>query len=111
MKMDKELKEFLDKKFSRVDEKIDKSIEGAVHRFQIITEKVEDRIQQIAEGVTNLNEKFDRRLDEMNHSMEQRHQDILSAIKFSYAELDGRIKTLELQLKHLDERVRRLESH
>ena len=109
--MDKELKEFLDKKFSRVDERIDETTEGAVHRFQIITEKLEDKIQQIAEGVTNLNQKFDRRLDEMNHSMEQRHQDLLWAIKFSYAELDGRIKTLEVQLKQLDERVRRLESH
>ncbi len=109
--MDKDLKEFLEKQFSQVDERIDKATEGAVHRFQIITEKLDDKIQQIAEGVITLDQKFDRRLDEMNHTMEQRHQDLLSAIKFSYAELDGRIKTLELQLKHLDERVRRLESH
>lgn len=101
--MDKDLKEFLEKQFSQVDERID--------RFQIITEKLDDKVQQVAEGVITLDHKFDRRFDEMNHSMEQRHHDVLSAIKFSYAELDGRIKTLELQLKHLDERVRRLESH
>lgn len=109
--MDKELRDFLEKKFSLVDERIDHKTEEAVHRFQIITEKLEDKILQIAEGVTNLNEKIDRRINDMNHSMEQRHQDLLAAIKFSYAELDKRISTLEIQLNQLDERVRRLESH
>jgi len=59
--MDKELKDFLDKKFIQVDEKIDKKTEEVIHRFQIITENLEDKVKQIAEGVINLNEKFDRR--------------------------------------------------
>jgi hypothetical protein len=59
--MDKELKDFLDKKFIQVDEKIDKKMEEAIHRFQIITEDLEEKIKQVAEGVINLNEKFDRR--------------------------------------------------
>jgi hypothetical protein len=61
--MDKELKDFLDKKFIQVDEKVDKKTEEVIHRFQIVTEHLEDKIKQVAEGVINLNEKFDRRFD------------------------------------------------
>jgi polyhydroxyalkanoate synthesis regulator phasin len=61
--MDKELKDFLDKKFIQVDEKIDKKMEEVIHQFQIITENLEEKVKQVAEGVINLNEKFDRRFD------------------------------------------------
>jgi hypothetical protein len=61
--MDNELKDFLDKKFIQVDEKIDKKMGEVIHRFQIITEDLEGKIKQAAEGVINLNEKFDRRFD------------------------------------------------
>jgi len=101
----------LDKKITLVDGKIDKKTEEVIHRFQVITESLEDKIKQVAEGVINLNEKFDRRIDEMNKNLNQKHQDVLAAIKFSYAELDRRITTLEVQVKQLDERVKRLESH
>lgn len=30
-------------------------IDKAIHRFQIITESLEDKVQQVAEGVVNLN--------------------------------------------------------
>lgn len=103
--MDKELKDFLDKKFHnidekfvQVDEKIDKKVEEVIHRFQIITESLEDKVQQVAEGVANLNEKFDRRFDEMNWNYDQKHQDVMAAIKFSYVELDRRILFLEIEL-------------
>jgi len=63
--MDKELKDFLDKKFIQVDEKVDKKTEEVIHWFQIIREGLEEKSKQVAEGVINLNEKFDRRFDEM----------------------------------------------
>jgi hypothetical protein len=59
----------------------------------------------VAEGVINLNEKFDRRFNEMNKNIEQKHQDVLAAIKFSYAELDRRILFLETELHGLKTRV------
>jgi predicted RNase H-like nuclease (RuvC/YqgF family) len=86
---------------------LDAKIEGIFHRFQVIIQNLE----QVAKGMAELNEKMDRRFEEMNRNIEQKHQDVLAAIKFSYAELDRRITTLEVQLKQLDERVRRLESH
>jgi hypothetical protein len=84
--MEKELKDFLDKKFTdidkklvQVDEKIDKKTEEVLHQFRIISENLEDKIKQVAEGVVSLNEKMDRRFDEMNRNIEQKHQDVLSA--------------------------------
>jgi len=64
--MDKELEEFLDRKFSQIDERIDKTAERAARRFQISAKKLEDKLQQITEGITTLNVRFDRRLAEMN---------------------------------------------
>ena len=107
--MDKELKDFLDKKFIQVDEKVDKKTEEVIHRFQIITEDLEEKIKQVAEGVINLNEKFDRRFDEMDRNFDQKHQDVIAAIKFSYAELDRRILFLETELQVLKTRVGEIE--
>jgi uncharacterized coiled-coil protein SlyX len=45
--------------------------------------------------VATLNEKFDRRIDDLEKKNEEQHKDILAAVKFSYAELDRRITTLE----------------
>ena len=101
----------VDEKIGNFDNKIDKKTEEVIHRFQIITENLEDKVKQVAEGVRNLNEKLDRHINEINKNLELKHQDVLAAIKFSYAELDRRITTLEIHLKQLDERVRRLESH
>ena len=88
--MDKELKDFLDNKFTQidsrftqVDERIGRKAEEVIHRFQVITESMEDKIKQVAEGVVTLNEKFDRRFGEIESKMHQDHQDVLAAIKFS----------------------------
>jgi len=53
--------------------------------FGVVAEGLENKIQLVAEGVANLNEKLDRHIEEN----EAAHREILSAIKFSYAELDG----------------------
>jgi hypothetical protein len=42
---------------------------------------------------------MDRRFDETNKNMDQKLQDISAAIKFSYADLDKRITSLEINLK------------
>ena len=56
--------------------------------FGVVAEGLEHKIQLVAEGVTNLNEKFDREISSFREENEQAHREILSAIKFSYAELD-----------------------
>ena len=80
-----------------------------LHQFRIISEDVTTKVQQVAEGVSNLNEKFDRRLDELAGMNESQHKDILAAIKFSYAELDRRITNLEKEMEVLKRRMDKLE--
>jgi len=67
------------------------------------------KVQLVAEGVATLNEKFDRRIDELERRNEEQHKDILAAVKFSYAELDRRITTLEAEMEDLKRRMDKIE--
>ncbi len=103
--MDKETREFLDRKFGVIDEKF----EDTRRHFGVVAEGLRSEIQQVAEGVVNLNEKFDREIASFREENELAHREILSAIKFSYAELDRRITTVESEVTSLRSRVERLE--
>jgi len=100
--MDQDLQKFLDRKFHAVDEKF----EETKRYFDVVAEGMEYKIQLVAEGVANLNEKMDRHIEEN----EAAHREILSAIKFSYAELDQRIRVLESNVQGLSTRMERLEA-
>lgn len=102
----KEFLELLDE-FSRknLDPKFGEFREDIIHRFHVISEDLISKVQLVAEGVANLNEKLDRHADENKRE----HNDILAAIKFSYAELDRRITSLETEMQDLRRRVDRLE--
>jgi len=80
-----------------------------IHQFHIISEDVITKVQQVAEGVVNLDQKFDRRLDGLDRKIDEKNQDVLAAIKFSYAELDRRITYLETELQDLKQRVHQIE--
>jgi len=100
--MSEEWKDHLDKKLNNFKEEI-------IHRFHVISEDVISKVHQVAEGVISLNEKFDRRIDALERKIEDKHQDVISAIKFSYAELDRRIMYLESELQILKQRVEHIE--
>lgn len=84
-------------------------MEEIKRHFGVVAEGLRSDIQQVAEGVVNLNEKFDREMTSLREENEQAHKEILSAIKFSYAELDRRMTTLEDGFGSLKSRVERLE--
>jgi uncharacterized small protein (DUF1192 family) len=71
----------------------------------VISEDVISKVQLVAEGVANLNEKLDRHIDEN----QREHKDILAAIKFSYAELDKRMTVLETEMEDLKRRMDKIE--
>jgi chromosome segregation ATPase len=100
--MSEDLKEYFDKKFGNFRDEI-------VYQFHVISEDVISKAQQVAEGVANLNENFDRRIDRLDQKIEEQHKDLLAAIKFSYAELDRRIVYLETELQTLKRRVEQIE--
>ena len=100
--MTEEWKEYFDKRLGDFKEEI-------IRHFHVISEDVISKVQQVAEGVMNLDQKFDRRLDGLDGKIDEKHQDVLAAIKFSYAELDRRIMYLETELQVLKQRVDQIE--
>jgi phage-related minor tail protein len=84
--------------------------EEIVHRFHVISEDVISQVKQVAEGVVNVNEKLDRMSQELKNEIQETRQEILAAVKFSYAELDKRITTPEKDFLDLKHRVERIES-
>jgi len=100
--MREEWKEYFEKRLGDFKEEI-------IHQFHIISEDVITKVKQVAEGVVNLDQKFDRRLDGLDRTIDEKNQDVLAAIKFSYAELDRRITYLETELQDLKQRVHQIE--
>lgn len=101
--------EKIDERFDKVDARFVEFREDIIHQFHVISEDVISKVQLVAEGVATLNEKFDRRLDELEKKNEEQHKDILAAVKFSYAELDRRITALEAEMEDLKRRMDKIE--
>ncbi len=81
-------------------------MEEIKRHFGVVAEGLEHKIQLVAEGVANVNEKLDRAIEEN----ETAHREILSAIKFSFAELDQRMSAIEGEVTSLKARMERLEA-
>jgi len=107
--LDEFSKKTLDPKFEKIESRFVEFREDIIHQFHVISEDVISKVQLVAEGVATLNEKFDRRFDELEKKNESQHKDILAAIKFSYAELDRRITNLESEMESLKHRMDVLE--
>lgn len=77
--------------------------------FDIVAESLRDEIKLVAEGVVNLDGKFEREITEFRKENKEAHGDIMAAIKFSYTELDRRIMNLENKYEDIEKRLKRLE--
>ena len=80
-----------------------------VHEFHIISEGLGSQVKQVAEGVLSTNEKLDRTREDLKKEIQETRQEVLAAIKFSYAELDKRLTTLEKEFINLKHRVEKIE--
>lgn len=81
-------------------------MEEVKRHFDVVAEGLRGEIRQVAEGVALVNEGLDRQI----HENETAHREILSAIRFSYAELDQRIRSVETEVAELKSRLTRLEA-
>ena len=93
--MDEEVAAFLNQRF-----------EETRRHFDVVAEGLRGEIRVVAEGQIGLA----RQLQELREENEGAHREILSAIRFSYAELDRRISRLESRTVELEARLDRLES-
>ena len=73
--------------------------------FNVVAESLESKIQLVAEGVVNVDEKLDRQ----TRAMHEESEETRALIKLSYSELDRRLTTLEGTVEALIRRVGALE--
>ena len=78
--------------------------------FDVVAEALGSKIQMVAEGVVNVDQKLDRRLDRMATTIERESEETRALIRLSYAELDRRLTTLEPLTDDLSRRVEDLEA-
>ena len=78
-----------------------------MRHLDVVAERLEGQIRQVAEGVVVLSDKLDRSTAELRHEIGE----VKSMIKLSYAELDRRLSTLEHTVEDLTLRVGHLEAH
>ncbi len=78
--------------------------------FGAVAERLESRIQQIAEGVAHLDEKLETEISTLRVEMHQEFDETRAMIRLSYAELDRRLRVLETGYSGLESRIQRLEA-
>jgi tetrahydromethanopterin S-methyltransferase subunit G len=101
--------EQIDQRMDGLDKKVDQFKDEIIQRFHVISEDVISQVKLVAEGVINLDEKFTREMSIFRKENEQAHEEIKAMIKFSYAELDRRISTLEIEVQELKRRMDQIE--
>lgn len=88
--MERELIDYLDRRF-----------EETKRHFGVVAEGIEHKVQLVAEGVTNLNEQLRRFREETSHEFRETQ----AMIHFSYAELQRQIEDLRRRVSIVEERL------
>ncbi len=105
----------VDRRFTEVDARLDEMATKQELReqqaetrrhFEVVAEGLRSEIRQVAEGVLSVDEKLGRFRQEVQAEFDE----IKAMIKFSYAELDRRVRTLEEAVVSLRGRMERLEA-
>ena len=78
--------------------------------FDIVAESLESKIQLVAEGVVNVDQKLDRRFDALKQEIEKESEETRALIRLSYTELDRRLAMLEGTVAALQSRVDAIEA-
>jgi DNA anti-recombination protein RmuC len=81
--------------------------------FNVVAEGLEKNLRLVAEGVSALDDRVGRvedRMTSLEEKMERGFDEIKAMIKFSYAELDRRVTSLEAGLARLELRVQKIEA-
>ncbi len=69
-----------ERKASGSKEDLKKFKEEIVHQFHVISEDVISQVKQVAEGVANVDEKLDRRFNELKAEIQETKQEVLAAL-------------------------------
>ena len=65
-----------DRKVPKSKEDLKKFRDEIVHQFHVISEDVISQVKQVAEGVANVDEKLDRRFNELKTEIQETRQEV-----------------------------------
>jgi hypothetical protein len=85
-------------------------MEEIKRHFGVVAEGLEGKIQLIAEGVVDLHAKLDREMGALRGELTNEFGEVKAIMKFSYAELDRRLRGVEGEVAALKARLDRVEA-
>jgi len=106
----KELKEEIDNKTQPIAHAV-LELSGKVATLDEKVVALDGKVATLDGKVVALDGKVDRIHQDLKMEIQGTRQEVLAAVKFSYAELDKRITTLEKEFIELKHRVEKIESH
>ncbi|MEK7363165.1 MAG: hypothetical protein AAB016_04245 [candidate division NC10 bacterium] len=103
--MDPELVGYLDERFGAIDQRFDAMerrqdatdarLEDTRRHLGVLIENLDGKIQLVAEGVINLDQKIDRVRDELKIELKTEIGEVKALLRVSYSDLDHRVRRLE----------------
>ena len=97
-----------------IDDELKRLIESSAaetrRHFDVSTEELKHEIKLLAGSLAHVDAKVDRFKLEIEDKMDRGFTETQAMIKFSHAELDRRVRALELAIADLQTRVERLET-
>jgi polyhydroxyalkanoate synthesis regulator phasin len=76
-----------------------------VHQFKIISEDLMQKIELVAEGVTNVNDNLGRVEQRLTEKIINVENDLASIIRVSYLDLSKRVDDLDRRVKELEKTI------
>ncbi|MFZ2492179.1 MAG: hypothetical protein WA208_11890 [Thermoanaerobaculia bacterium] len=73
--------------------------------FDVALERMDKQFALVSEAITQVDQKLDRVVGELGETIERTAADTQAMVKFSHAELDRRVRTLEESHRSLEEMV------
>jgi hypothetical protein len=80
--------------------------ERMIHQFKIISEDLREKIELVAEGVTNVNEKLSRAEQRLTEKIADVEDNLSAIIRVSYIDLTKRVDDLDRRVKELEKSIR-----
>lgn len=93
-----------------MNDDLERFAEDIKRHFDTVNEATRQEVRLVAEAVAHLDAKLDRSVDRLDKKIDQTAAETQAMIRFSHAELDRRITTVQHEVADLRIRVERLES-
>jgi hypothetical protein len=93
-----------------VNDQLDRTRKELKEEIGNKTRPITQAVLELSGKVTSIDGKVDRIHEELKTEIKETRQEILAAVKFSYAELDKRITTFEKEFLELKHRVEKIET-